>query len=159
MPNAPVTSPTPDIGEGRPDRVNDGYPDLTPLDTAPDVQSTEKGARAVLLPFARALELREFDQAWGMMDDNARQQWTKAKWNALFDGLERITVSIPGGRMEGAAGTSYYTSPASITATDASGRPVAIQGPIVLTRVNDIPGATPEQLSWRVHSADLAWTH
>ena len=29
-------------------------------------------------------------------------------------------------------------------------------GKIVLSRVNDVPGATPEQLLWRVRSFDIA---
>lgn len=152
-------APLPPINQGRTDGVNDGYPDLTPVETTDEVRRTEKGARAVLLPFARAIELKEFDQAWAMMDENAHQRWSKAEWNELFAGLQRITVGIPGGRMEGAAGSSYYSSPATITATDRDGRLVAIEGPIVLKRVNDVPGATAEQLSWRVHSADLVWTH
>ena len=158
-PATDMPPPTPDVAPGRADGVNDGYPDLTPVQAAPDERTTEKAARAVLLPFARALELREFDQAWAMMDENGHEEWSKAEFNKLFKGLDRITVSIPGGRMEGAAGSSYYSSPATITASDAAGRPVAIEGPIVLKRVNDVPGATKEQLEWRVHSADFEWTH
>ena len=54
--------------------------------------------------------------------------------------------------MEGAAGTSYYTAP--VTITGANGQ--RLSGEIVLSRVNDVPGATPEQLRWRVRELDLS---
>jgi hypothetical protein len=139
--------------------INEGYPDLTPAPLTPEAERTEKGARNVLLGFARAIELREYDQAWSMLGPSAKPKWSRAKFNGLFDGLRDITVAVPIGTMEGAAGSSYYTSQASITAQDQDGRPVGIEGPIVLRRVNDVDGATPEQLHWHIESADLAWTH
>ena len=139
--------------------MNDGYPDLTPVSLTPENARTEIGARATLLSFARAIELKEFDQGWAMMDEHAHQRWNKAKFNALFADLGKITVAVPDGRMEGAAGSSYYTSQATITAADTAGRPIRIEGPIVLKRVNDVPGATAAQLQWQVYSADLNNTH
>ena len=61
--------------------------------------------------------------------------------------------------MEGAAGSSYYTSEATITANDKDGRPVRYEGPIVLRRVNDVPGASAAQLRWHIDSVQLDWTH
>ncbi|WP_390548914.1 hypothetical protein [Qipengyuania sp. MTN3-11] len=139
--------------------MNEGYPELSPSPLAPDAERTETGARNVLLAFARAIELREYDQAWTMLGRSAKEKWSKARFNALFDGLSDITVAVPGGRMEGAAGSSYYTSEATITGTDADGRPVRIEGPIVLRRVNDVPGSTVDQRRWHIQSVDLAWTH
>ncbi|RIV84461.1 hypothetical protein D2V17_11785 [Aurantiacibacter xanthus] len=139
--------------------INEHYPDLTPVPLAMDLEHTEAGARNVLLLFARAIELREYDQAWDMLDDSAKQRWSKAAFNTLFDGLSDITVSVPGGEMEGAAGSSYYTSEAEITATDANGRPIRMEGALVLRRVNDVPGASEEQLRWHVAQIDLTQTH
>lgn len=139
--------------------INEGYPDLTPIPVTPEKERTETGARNVLIGFARAIELREYDQAWAMLGPAAKAEWSKARFNGLFEGLEKITVAVPTGTMEGAAGSSYYTSQATITATDKDGRPIRIEGPIVLRRVNDVPGATPDQLRWHIESADLTWTH
>ena len=66
-----------------------------------------------------------------------------------------LTLAVPGGTMEGAAGSSYYTAPATLTAEDANGGSVRHQGEIVLRRVNDVPGATPEQLRWHIERVDL----
>ena len=89
----------------------------------------------------------------------ARPSSAKAEWRKLFADLGEITVAVPGGTMEGAAGSSYYTSDATITATDSEGRPIRYEGPIVLRRVNDVPGASAEQLRWHIESVKLDWTH
>ena len=150
----PMVSPV-----ASPDGVNDGYPDLTPVPSKPEVERTAKGARNVLLSFARAIELKEFDQAWHMLGKSAQKKWSMSAFNKLFAGLDHISVAVPDGRMEGAAGSSYYTSQATITAKDADGRPVRIEGPITLRRVNDVPGATPYQLHWHIEQLKLDWTH
>jgi hypothetical protein len=144
-PHGPAsTAPTPDPAR----------PDLTP-----DAERGESGARAVLLDFARAIELEQFDKAYAMLGETDRNRWTLAQFAALFADLDRIAVAVPGGTMEGAAGSSYYTAPATITGTDADGRPVRYEGEIVLRRVNDVPGATPAQLRWHIERVDLDWTH
>ena len=130
-----------------------------PAPLTPEAERGETGARNVLLSFARAIELREFDQAWAMLDEADQARWSKSEWRKLFADLGEITVAVPGGTMEGAAGSSYYTSQATITADDENGRPVRYEGPIVLRRVNDVPGASAEQLRWHIDSVKLDWTH
>ena len=139
--------------------INEGYPDLTPSVLTPEAERSETGARNVLVHFARAIEMREYDQAWTMLGAQSQSQWSKARFNGLFEGLRDITVAVPNGTMEGAAGSSYYTSDAEITATDADGRPVRLEGPIVLRRANDVPGSTAEQRRWHIEQVGLAWTH
>lgn len=139
--------------------VNDGSPDLTPPRLAPEAERGVKGARSLLLSWARAIELEEFDQAWAMMGEAGRGQWSKAEFAEIFAGLGDITVAVPDGEMEGAAGSSYYSSQATITATDADGRPVRIESPLFLRRVNDVPGASAEQLRWHFDRVRIDWTH
>ena len=153
----PAASPPPGYTDGG--GINEGYPDLTPVPLAPDDERTEKGARNVLLSFTRAIELREYDQAWNMLGSGAKATWSKARFNTLFDGLDDVMVSAPTGTMEGAAGSSYYSAQAEITAKDADGRPIRLEGPIVLRRVNDVDGAAPEDLVWHIESVDLTQTH
>ena len=148
---APPATPT--------DAANDGYPDLAAALLTPAAERTVKGARNVLLSFARALELKEWDQAWSMLDDQSKAKWPKAQWAKMFADLDKVTVAIPTGTMEGAAGSSYYTAPVTITATDKKGRPIAYTGEAVLRRVNDVPGASQEQLHWHFETLTLDWTH
>ena len=138
---------------------NDGQPDLTPAALTPEAERSETGARNVLLSFIRAIELREFDQAWALLDAQSQARWSKAQWTALFSDLGKITVASPTGTMEGAAGSSYYTAPLSITANDSDGRPVAYDGELILRRVNDVPGASAADLRWHIESLSLDWTH
>jgi hypothetical protein len=139
--------------------INEGYPRLRPPLLTPEAERGETGARNVLVSFARAIELREYDQAWAMLGIAARQNWTRQQFNAAFAGLDQITVAVPDGEMEGAAGSSYYNAAVTVTATDADGRPVRIEGPITLRRVNDADGATPQQLRWHIESLRLDVTH
>jgi len=134
---------------------NDGSPDITPAKLTGDAAKTEKGARAVLLAWARGIELREFDQAWNLMGDAARQQTSKSRFNALFHPLRDITVAVPGGDMEGAAGSSYYTVPTTVTGTRMDGSQATLKGEVVLRRVNDVPGATAAQLAWHIERVTL----
>ncbi len=159
QPGDTAPPPPPPPPDGSADGENDGYPNLDPAPVTGEAERGETGARNVLLSFARAIELREFDQAWAMLDEADQAKWSKSKWRKLFADLGEITVAVPGGTMEGAAGSSYYTSQATITADDKDGRPVRYEGPIVLRRVNDVPGASAEQLRWHIDSVKLDWTH
>lgn len=147
----------PGYGDGS--GVNDGYPDLTPARLDPAAEKTEAGARNVLLSFARALELKEFDQAWELLSDNDQQVWPKASFTKLFADFTAITVAIGDGRVEGAAGSSYYTAPLTVTAIDRGGRPVRLGGDTRLRRVNDVDGATAAQLRWHLDHVSLDWQH
>lgn len=147
VPAPPPPSPAPSD-----DAANDGLPDLEPGQLDPIVERTETGARNVLLSFARAIELEEWDQAWGMLDDASKRRWPRAQWRDLFAGMGEITVAVPNGEMEGAAGSSYYSVPATITGDAGNTR---YEGTIVLKRINDVPGAAAQQLRWHIDSVDL----
>ena len=139
--------------------ANDGQPDLTPPRLTPEAERGEKGARNLLLSFARAIELREFDQARAMLSPADRNRWSKTGFAALFSDLSPITVSLADGTMEGAAGSLYYMAPVAITGKDKESRPVRMEGTAVVRRVNDVDGATPAQLRWHFETLTLDWTH
>ena len=122
---------------------------------APEAEKGEEGARNLLLVWARAIEANRPDEAWSLFDTAAREQMPEEQFAAIFEGLRDITVAVPGGEMEGAAGSLYYMSQATITASDANGRPVRLEGPVVLRRVNDVPGASEEQLRWNIERVEL----
>lgn len=144
-----MTSPVGDYGN-----ASEAPPPLVP-----EVEKGEKGARNLLLSWARAIERDEFDQAWALMGKAGTAEWSRDAFAELFAGLGRIDVAIPVGRMEGAAGSLFYETRVTITADDAGGRPVRIEGPVVLRRANDVPGATPAQLAWHFESIELNATH
>jgi len=139
--------------------VDDGNANLTPPVLTAEAERGVEGARNVLLSFARALEEREFGQAWSLLSSADKRKWSKAEFAAILSDLDKITVAVPTGTMEGAAGSSYYSAPIAITGSAKDGRPVRIEGKAVLRRVNDVEGATPEQLRWHFETLTLDWTH
>lgn len=118
-----------------------------------------EGARNVLLSFARAIEQKKFGQAWSLLIPGDQQKMSKEGFAANFAGLSKISVAIPTGTTDGAAGSIYYTAPVTITATDQDGRPIGFEGEAILRRINDVDGATPAQLRWHFDSLTLDWTH
>lgn len=132
----------------------DGAGELTP-----EAERGETGARDVLVDFARAIERKNFDAAWALLSPADQRKWSKAAFAATFADLGEITVAVPTGTMEGAAGSSYYTAPVTITSADKSGRPVRFDGEAVIRRVNDVDGATAAQRRWHFESLKLDWTH
>ncbi|MBB5985383.1 hypothetical protein HNP60_001357 [Sphingobium sp. B1D3A] len=151
-------SPAGDVA-GATNHADNGAPDLRPPLLTPEAERGVKGARNVLLSFARAIELGDYGQAWAMLGPADREKWTKAAFAGMFSDLDDIAVAMPDGSMEGAAGSSYYSAPISVTGRDAEGRPVRIEGEAVLRRVNDIEGASPEQLRWHFETVTLSATH
>lgn len=122
----------------------------------PEAERSETGARSVLLEWARALELRQWARAWCQFGDNGGAS------GQIYREFERewslrgkITVSVPTGTMEGAAGSSYYTAPARVSIEGDDGKERILMGNVILRRVNDVPGATPDQLRWHIKSARL----
>lgn len=154
----PATAPSPSTSTSTipnavaPEAVVDSAPDLSPPVLVPEAENGETGARNVLLSFARALELGEFGQAYAMLGEVARGDLKMQDFEQQFADMGRLTVAVPDGEMSGGAGSLYYEVPTTVSAT--SGTPLT--GTIVLRRVNDVDGASPEQLRWHVDRVNLA---
>jgi len=122
----------------------------------PEAEKGEKGARNVLLAWARALEHGNYAAAYALYGDGgARSGMTQAEFTEFWRQFKTVTIAVPGGTMEGAAGSSYYAAPATVTGKRQDGSPYRLAGEVVLRRVNDVPGATAEQLRWHLESSDL----
>lgn len=74
-------------------------------------------------------------------------QMTPEKLRDEFGGKAGPKIAVGKGDVEGAAGSLYYEAP--IVVDFADGR-ASKRGTIVLRRVNDVPGASEEQLNWRI---------
>lgn len=125
--------------------------DLSAPALVPEAAKGEKGARNVLLEWARALERRDFaraDAQWGAGAPDARSA-------AQFARYDPITIGFGDGDVEGAAGSLYYEVPVTFTGKQKDGTAVSKQGTITLRRVNDVDGATPAQLRWHIAGTTL----
>ncbi|SMC78005.1 hypothetical protein SAMN06272759_10719 [Novosphingobium sp. B1] len=97
------------------------------------------------------IEAREWQRLrafWG--DRGERSGLTPQAFAKRWDRLSSPVVTTGEARMEGAAGSLFYTVPVTI---DDGAR--TISGEIVLRRANDVPGATREQLRWHVESTTI----
>ena len=137
-----------------------GEPAAAPqAELTPEAARGETGARDVLLDFARDIERGRYAEARAMLSDADRSKWSERQFAALFADLRDLTVAVPTGTLEGAAGSLYYTAPVSVTGTDRDGRPIRLEGEAVLRRVNDVDGASAAQRRWHFQSLGLDWTH
>jgi len=118
---------------------------------APGVPPTSRDPAEVLAMWAKAVETRDWVTVrafWG--DHGARSGLSDKDFAARWSSLRDPKVTIGKGAQEGAAGSSYYTAPVRIV----DGARV-VTGEVVLRRVNDVDGATDEQLRWHIESTTL----
>lgn len=106
----------------------------------------------VLDAFAAAIEARDWRSVrafWGENGD--RSGMDMATFAERWGVLKSPSVVVGEGQQEGAAGSIYYTAPVVITDGDRT-----VNGEVILRRVNNVPGATAEQLRWHIDSTTLA---
>lgn len=141
----------------------DGSADVdAPADTSGDAARTPPGdgdaaaAARVIEQYYAAINERDFRRAWLLWSDSGRASGqTLDEFAAGFAQTSQVGVETgPPGRIEGAAGSRFITFPVTIQAVDAAGR-TSFAGSYTLRR-SVVDGATPEQRSWRIHSADIA---
>jgi hypothetical protein len=100
--------------------------------------------------YAAALHARDWSaaaKAWG-----AESGVTAATLRDAYDRSDRPTLELGKGQVEGAAGSLYYEAPVTLRF---GGEAEAERGTLTLRRVNDVPGATPEQLRWHIERAAI----
>lgn len=117
----------------------------------PAQPSLSRRPEEVLDAFASAIEARDWRALrafWG--EHGTRSGMDEAAFAAHWGKLKSPNVSVGQGQQEGAAGSIYYTAPVVITDGERT-----IAGEVVFRRVNDVPGATSEQLRWHVESTTL----
>ncbi len=130
----------------------------TPIASAnPELDRGVAGAWAVLAAWARALEQHDFDRAWALFGDQGAQSgMTSAEYGAQFAGYRDIVVAVSEGTIEGGAGSLYYEVTTTVTGTTLDGEPFRLHGTTYLRRVNDVDGASAEQLRWHLASSSLS---
>lgn len=74
---------------------------------------------------------------------------------AAWDKYRIVDVTVGGGEQDGAAGSSFYEVPVTITGLTKADKPYHLAGRLILRRVNDVDGATPEQLRWHIERSTL----
>ncbi len=75
-----------------------------------------------------------------------------ARLEAVFADYKEPQVEWTEPFVEGAAGSSYCTVAGRLTDAGDPAKPLR-EGTLLLRRVNDVPGATPDQLRWTLQSS------
>ena len=106
--------------------------------------------------WARAMVERDWTSArrvWG--DFGAMSGMSAQDFAMRWERYRTLDVEIGAGQQEGAAGSSFFEAPVTITGETQDGASYALEGVITMRRVNDVPGATPEQLRWHIERSTL----
>jgi hypothetical protein len=99
--------------------------------------------------YAAALHARDWAaaaKAWG-----AGSGVTATTLKASYDRNDPPMLELGKGDAEGAAGSIYYEAPVTLR----FGTAAPEHGSLVLRRVNDVPGATPEQRRWHIERSTI----
>lgn len=149
---APSPTPSPASSDGTPAPANSG----TLASTAGKAPPGSRDPQVVLAWWRNALETHDYATArrvWGQNGTSSGQ--TPQAFAAAWDKYRIIDITTGKGDQEGAAGSSYYEVPVTVTGLRRDGKPYNLAGKVTLRRVNDIEGATPEQLRWHIESSTL----
>ena len=144
---APTPPPLPAVeppAAGTPGGLPD---DGTPLNEGPAAAGSAQAAATVVETYYALLEAGKAGEAAKLRSDGAVED-LKA-YSELH-----AQVGAPG-RVEGAAGSLYVEVPVVLYGRLASGAELHRSGKAVLRRVNGVPGATAEQLRWRIERVEL----
>ena len=128
------------------------------LGPQPTVQSGVREAADVVGQYYGAINSRDYRRAyrlWSGEGEASKQTFEELRNGfANTESVEVETMAYKS-RMEGAAGSQYATIPVRIKAKTKAGNEQDFSGEYVLRR-SMVDGATPEQRSWRIHSANIS---
>jgi hypothetical protein len=99
------------------------------------------------------LDWAEARRAFG--DFGAASGMSAQDFAAAWDKYRRLDVIIGKGEQQGAAGSSFYEVPVTVTGVTRAGKPYRLSGRLTLRRANDVPGASAEQLRWHIERSTL----
>jgi hypothetical protein len=117
------------------------------LDTA--ALSDRRSPDRLLRYYADALAARDWAaaaKAWGKTSGV-----TATTLKASYDRAEAPVLTVGKGEQNGAAGSLYYEAPVTLRFGSAAPE----RGTLVLRRVNDVDGATAEQLRWHIERSTI----
>lgn len=121
-------------------------------------ENAQQRAVDVIRHYYDAINRQDYQSAyadWG--DQGAASQQSFEQFKQGFANTDSVQVEIGGpGVLEGAAGSSYITIPATIIARTVDGTTQRFQGSYTLRRINDVPGSTPEERMWHLYSAKIS---
>ncbi|RDE06669.1 hypothetical protein [Sphingomonas aracearum] len=132
------------------DGKGEAMPGCTPAPTS------AAAAAAVVRRYYPALNARDFGTAWQSWGDDGPPGQPLELFEAGFSRTRSTQVTI--GTLppsEGAAGSIYQAVPVQVDATLTNGVRQHFTGTYTVRRVNNVDGATTDQLRWHIDGASL----
>jgi hypothetical protein len=123
----------------------------------PGPAADSSAARDVLRHYYSAIAARDFPSAyalWSRGGEASGQSYDQFASGFALTARTQVEFTGPV-TFEGAAGSIFATVPVRVRATTTAGEDQEFTGVYELRRVNDVPGATPDQLRWHIHGARL----
>src|SRR3546814_13104402 len=95
--------------------------------------------------------------AWKFWQDEGRASgMTFDEFKESFSKYQEYHANIGApGRIEGAAGSLYVEVPGQVYGRLNTGEAFNMLGSVQLSRVNDVPGSTPEQRKWHIAASTV----
>lgn len=146
-PTASESSPAPEASEDI-SATESADPEVE-LDTA--ALEDHENPERLLRFYAEAIRARAWKQAARAWSSDA--QVTPERLAQVYAGDAEVSLVIGKGDIETAAGTNFYEAPIVVDFSDTS--IPERRGTIVLRRANDVPGASAEQLDWRIERSSV----
>ncbi|MBW8753647.1 MAG: hypothetical protein JF595_05775 [Sphingomonadales bacterium] len=153
QPSAPATAAPAEPAEPAPGPTVPGSPRALASEAPAKLDAASLNERKdpdrLLHYYAAALHARDWAaaaKAWGQGSGV-----TTTTLKASYDRADAPVLEIGKGDEEGAAGSLYYEAP--VTLRFGTGLPE--RGRLVLRRVNDVDGATAEQLRWHIERSTI----
>lgn len=122
--------------------------------TAPQ---SAQGAKQVVRDYHALLAEGRFDEARALWrGEGEASEMAEGEFAASFARYETYAAEVgEPGAVEGAAGSLYVEVPVHVHGTLTSGESFHLRGPMRLRRSNNVPGATTEDLAWRIVASGL----
>ncbi|MEO5586281.1 MAG: hypothetical protein ABIQ81_01165 [Novosphingobium sp.] len=132
-------------------------PSIRPVTAASPLPGpTDRDPTHALAFWRAALERHDWAAARSVFGQfGAQSGLSPAAFAAAWDKYRIVDVTVGTGEQDGAAGSSYYEVPVTITGLTKANQPYHLAGRVTLRRVNDVDGATPEQLRWHIERSTL----
>lgn len=150
---APVVNPETGVGI---DPDGDGPLTAPPAADTGAAEPTAADAVTVVRDYYAAINARDYGRAYSLWSDNGGASGqSPQQFAGGFAQTQGVSVDIGApGREDAGAGQRYVQVPVALSATQADGGVRRFAGSFVLHRAV-VDGATAEQRSWRIRSADL----
>ena len=145
------------VSPGDPDSAESQVPSETDNQSAAEQAVTETPeAEVTLQRWADALEARDWEKARQVWGEKGEASGLSAEEYAeAHEKYQTVSVTIEDGRAEDNAGKLFFEAQVTMEGELQNGDAYMMKGPVVLSRVADLPGASNEELSWRIEMNDL----